>query len=67
MPDLRPPSSWESHEGVRVASRDIYRVAGRDEFTPIDYETYKGLTAGLFLSHIPKSDTVREYVLSTEP
>lgn len=61
--DLRPPSDWESHEGIRIANRHVYHVDGRTELTPIDYETFKHLTAGLFISRIPKSDAVTEYVL----
>lgn len=56
MPDLRVPSDWESHDGIRVANRGVYRVDGRDEFTPIDYETYKGITYSLTVSRIPKAD-----------
>ena len=55
-PDLRSPAEWESHEGIRIANRSVYAIDGRDEFSYIDYETYKAITQGLTVSLIPKAD-----------
>lgn len=56
MPDLRTPTEWETHEGIRVHNRSVYEVDGRDDQSLIDYETYKDITRTLTVSRIPKSD-----------
>ncbi len=56
--DLRTPTEWESHEGIRIANRTVYRIHGRHEFTPISYETFRNITEGLTVSPIPKIDNL---------
>jgi hypothetical protein len=50
--DLRPPSEWESHDGIRIADRTVFE----SETKPISYEEFRHITEDLTVSKIPKSD-----------
>jgi len=52
--DLRAPCEWESHEGIRVANKGVYRVDGRTEETLIDYDTWKDITRTLTVQFLPE-------------
>lgn len=44
---LKTPHQWMAESGIRIPNVGVWRVDGRDEFTPIDFETFQNTTRTL--------------------